>query len=146
MLHLFYSNGMDLYDRFTHKLQDCFSSMKTIVRLPQCHCSNPEGYTHPLGPLLQTWISNHIHLKVWNEVTYPFPNFKGATVEVWEWISNIIPDFIMDVITYPCWDLSKSGPCYQNKTQHYEALTVGKILGMYWLFHIHNNYNVQNDT
>ena len=25
--------------------------------------------------------------KVWDEITYPFPNFNGATVEVWEWIS-----------------------------------------------------------
>ena len=29
--------------------------------------------------------------KVWNEITYPFPNFNGATVEVWEWLSNFIP-------------------------------------------------------
>ena len=32
--------------------------------------------------------------EVWNEVTYPFPNFNG-TVEVWEWISNFIPHIIM---------------------------------------------------
>ena len=35
-------------------------------------------------------------------------NFNGITVEVWEWISNFIPYFMMDVITYPCWDLSKT--------------------------------------
>ena len=35
----------------------------------------------------------------WGEITYPF---KRATVEVWEWISNFIRDFIMDAITYPC--------------------------------------------
>ena len=35
--------------------------------------------------------------KVWGEIIYPFPNFNGATVEVWEWISNFIPHFIMDV-------------------------------------------------
>ena len=44
--------------------------------------------------------------KVWDEITYPFSYFNGATVEVWEWISKFIPHFIMDVITYPCWDLS----------------------------------------
>ena len=33
--------------------------------------------------------------KVWNEITYPFPNFCG---EVCEWISILIPHFIMDVI------------------------------------------------
>ena len=26
--------------------------------------------------------------KVWNEITCPFTNFNGCTVEVWEWISN----------------------------------------------------------
>ena len=40
---------------------------------------------------------------MWDEITYPFPNFNGCTVEVWEWINNFIPHFIMDVITYPCW-------------------------------------------
>ena len=44
--------------------------------------------------------------KTWDEITYPFPNFSGCTVEVWEWISKFIPYFIMDIITYPCWDLS----------------------------------------
>ena len=40
----------------------------------------------------------------WDEITYPFPNFNGATVKVWEWISYFIPHSIMDVIIYPCWD------------------------------------------
>ena len=29
---------------------------------------------------------------------------NSCTVEVWECISNFIPHFIMDMITYPCWD------------------------------------------
>ena len=38
--------------------------------------------------------SNYFYYKVWDEIiTYPFPNFKGAAVEVWEWISNHIPHF-----------------------------------------------------
>ena len=36
-------------------------------------------------------------------MTYPFQNFNGATVEVWEWISNFIPHFPGHVITYLCW-------------------------------------------
>ena len=43
--------------------------------------------------------------KVWGEITYPFLNFNGATVEVWEWKSDFIPQFKMDVITHACWDL-----------------------------------------
>ena len=35
------------------------------------------------------------------EITYLFPNFNGATVEVWEWISNFISHFIGHVIVYP---------------------------------------------
>ena len=64
-----------------------------------------------LWPLLLTRInfnpsiiSNHMPNNVWDEITYPLPNFNGATVEVWKWISNFIPRFIVDVITYPCWD------------------------------------------
>ena len=38
--------------------------------------------------------------KVWDEIINPFQNFNGCIVEVWEWISNFIPHFIMDEITY----------------------------------------------
>ena len=34
--------------------------------------------------------SDYIHYKVCDEIIYPLPNFNGATVEVWEWISNLI--------------------------------------------------------
>ena len=41
---------------------------------------------YSLGPLLLTlipaWISNYIHCKVWDEITYPFPNFNSATIEI----------------------------------------------------------------
>ena len=40
----------------------------------------------------------HSNVKVWDEITYPFPNSNGGTAEVWEWICNFIPNFIMDVI------------------------------------------------
>ena len=43
------------------------------------------------NPFILTWVSNYIHYKVWDEITYPFPNFNGAAVEVWEWISNFTP-------------------------------------------------------
>ena len=73
--------------------------------------SSGQGLYYDLGPLLLTWFNfNHnmdkiLHpLKAWGEITYPFLNFNGCTVEVYEWISNFIPYFIMDVITYPCRD------------------------------------------
>ena len=63
------------------------------------------------GPLLLTWMnlipawtSNHIPSLASNDITYPFPNFIGCTVEVWEWLNDSIPYFIIDVIVYPRWD------------------------------------------
>ena len=49
--------------------------------------------------LSQAWISNHMSSKVWSQITYPFPNFNGYIVEVWEWKRIYIPLFIADVIT-----------------------------------------------
>ena len=48
-------------------------------------------------------ISNYIHYEMWDEIIYPFLNFNGATIEVYEWISKFIPYFTGHVITYP-WD------------------------------------------
>ena len=50
---------------------------------------------------------------VWDEITYPFLNFNGATVEVKEWLSN----FILQYFTIPgVWLLIHAGievkPCY----------------------------------
>ena len=42
---------------------------------------------------------------MWEEIVYPFSNFNGCTVEVWELISNFMPHFIGHVISYACWDL-----------------------------------------
>ena len=41
--------------------------------------------------------------EVWDEITYPNSDFNGCAVEVWEWIRNFIPHYIMDVIAHPCW-------------------------------------------
>ena len=45
--------------------------------------------SHIIGPfylhgltLIPAWISNYTHYNVWDEITYPFLNFNGATVEV----------------------------------------------------------------
>ena len=41
---------------------------------------------------------HYIEYDVWDEITYPFPNFNRVTVEVWLWINNLIPHMMMDVI------------------------------------------------
>ena len=51
-------------------------------------------------------MNNYIQYKVWDEITYRFPNFNGANVKVWEWINNSIPIVIAHGITYESWDLS----------------------------------------
>ena len=38
-------------------------------------------YLHGLN-YIPAWINNCIHYNVWDEITYPFLNFNGATVEV----------------------------------------------------------------
>ena len=38
-------------------------------------------YQHGLT-LILAWIGNYIHYKVWDEITYPFLNFNGWTIEV----------------------------------------------------------------
>ena len=50
------------------------------------------------GPLLLTWFNfnpsmdnNHMPSIVRDGITYPFLNFNGCTVEVYEWISNFTP-------------------------------------------------------
>ena len=40
--------------------------------------------------------------KLWDEITYPFPNLNGANVEVWECLNNFIAHIEMDVIIYAC--------------------------------------------
>ena len=53
--------------------------------------------------LLQIIISHQANYghKPWSEPI-------TSTVEVWGWISNFSSHFIMDVMTVPCWDLSKT--------------------------------------
>ena len=48
------------------------------------------------------WISNCIKYKVWDEITYRFPNFNGVAVEFRIWIRNFFPHFTEHVISFPC--------------------------------------------
>ena len=46
----------------------------------------------------------------------------ACTIEVWEWISNSIPHFIMGIITYPCWDFSWSKLVKQSFSTQWGSL------------------------
>ena len=49
-------------------------------------------------------ISNQVPSKMWDKITYPFPNLNGTIIEGWEWIDDFTPHFMMGVITNLCWD------------------------------------------
>ena len=53
-------------------------------------------------------ISNCTHFKAWSEINYPFSSIKGFTVEVCEWINDLISAFTVYVNIYQCWDESYS--------------------------------------
>ena len=38
-------------------------------------------YSYGLS-LIPVWVGNYIHSKVWDEITYRFPNFNGAIVAI----------------------------------------------------------------
>ena len=66
-----------------------------------------------IADLLWSWLISGVPFinmfqlksqKVWNEIIYLFPNFNGATVEIWEWIRNFISYITENVIAYPWWD------------------------------------------
>ena len=63
------------------------------------HRSNP---FHQNGlTLIPAWISSYILYKVCDEISYPFPNFNGCTVEIWEWISKFQPTLYL-ICDYLC--------------------------------------------
>ena len=50
---------------------------------------------------------------MWDEITNPFPNFNGAAIEIWEWISKFIPHYMTDVIT-DRWSTNIFQRCFSN--------------------------------
>ena len=70
---------------FTYKsafqLRHNFSTTKVIYG----HLETPI----PIIPVLTlVWMNNYIHYKILNKITYSFPNFNGAAIEVWELICD----------------------------------------------------------
>ena len=90
-----FCNSYTIHKLTLHKVTE----YQQYVRENQKTISSP-FYWHGIT-LIPAWISNHMSNKVWYEITYPFLNFNCIS---YEWISNFTPHFIIDVITYPCWD------------------------------------------
>ena len=89
---------------------------------PLTRCSILTPYAEPLiilseimtGALISTWLSNHIVSKVWHEITDPFPNFNGCSIEVWEWISKFISHLITDHVLQSYLEIPKVSVHYQS--------------------------------
>ena len=83
--------------------------------------------------LVAAWIINYIHYKGWSEVIYPFPNFNGGTVEVWEWISN----FIQHSTPWTCDYLSMLGLklIHVNKRGPYQYFPRDSYYNANWYAH-----------
>ena len=57
-----------------------------------------------------------------DEITYPFPQINGFSVDVRKCVSNFIPHFIIHVITYSCWaGHCSDGPVKCRLPEHYGA-------------------------
>ena len=82
---------VDIEDRMTHPCPSINSGLTILDPL----------YKHVLTSI-PAYIGAHNSSKVRDEISHPFPDFNGATVAVWEWISTSTSHFMIDVITYPC--------------------------------------------
>ena len=101
----------DFRRKYQHRKHTTNSDSHELPMRYDMGCSRGWYIVRPLGPfykhgltLIPAWISNHMHRRGWDGLTYLFLTFNGCTTEVWEWINNFIPHIIIDVITYPCWD------------------------------------------
>ena len=72
-----------------------------IQRKIRLHVNPFRGTGCPLLILIPACINDYILRKGRDEITYPFPNFSGASVEVLEWIINSSSHFIGHLITNP---------------------------------------------
>ena len=88
-----------------------------------------------LVPLLLAWLCNYTRYEILDEITYPFPNFNGAAVEVWEWISNFIPHFMKRVmLRLKLNHVSKRGPWWKlNRWWRMIVIKVHTFLSLFTL-------------
>ena len=70
---------------------DCNIKYISSKSLSKSFKMSNEILQHLTGPfyyyrltLIPAWIGNYIHYPVLDEIIYPFPNFNGATFEVWD--------------------------------------------------------------
>ena len=52
---------------------------------------------------------------MWDKIDYPLPNFNGAAIEIWEWISSFIPYYLigcyhLSMLWFKLFHACKRGP------------------------------------
>ena len=111
------SAGKKTFSRLCHMQLDTSDVNVLIVVLDSLDSNGvPRDpfYKHSLT-IIPTWISNHMHNKVWDEITNPLPNFNSCTIKFWELINNFTPYFIMvyyylSMLGFNLSHVSKGGP------------------------------------
>ena len=82
-IHLMYLISLRQSRRWLYTLREDMGSIRKINSGYIKHLER-----HVVCPVSQlfidwdTWIHNHTHHKMWDEITYPFPNFNERAVEV----------------------------------------------------------------
>ena len=105
------------------------------------HISWVPFYQHGLT-IIPAWVNNYIHYKVWDELTYPFPNLNGTTVEVWEWISNFIPHFT-GYVRLKLIHVGIRGPCERSRSNYIAVCRVRPdFVKPFWIFVILNTFSM----
>ena len=138
------SNCQETYYCVNHIITPCFSYILGPLPLT-CFHFNPTmvitsvplnvGWNYLLIYKLQPL--HYVHDKVYDDITYPFPNFNGCTVEVWEWIINFIQHLSCHVISYPC--------CDYHQLLWVKGTLLTKLLPFWLLGEINSKENTQTN-
>ena len=78
----------------------------TIIKLFAEICERKKWYSSVLSELTYLTKVINFNTSMCGVKLLIYPNFNGCIIEVSGWVSNVIPLFMMDVVIYPCWDLS----------------------------------------
>ena len=97
-----------------------YSQLINVIRFPEllgrralvrCRGNSKDIDGDPFYESVSTLMSagknNYMHGEVWDELTYPFPNFNCCTFQAWERTSYFLSLYNV-LITYPQRDLSYS--------------------------------------
>ena len=70
--------------KLTHLLQLGISKMFGVINSLNSLMEIMDPFYQGILFQLHAWICDCTRHKVWDEITYPFPNLKGVAIEVWE--------------------------------------------------------------